>query len=195
MDSNMLRVLLTCRDLCFSLPPREPVFRQAKRNSSEMNSHRVGSGLDFPEDFLHLRVSVLLLTTEGNTRNEIRHFPAENYSLSQIDRHRERMDFGRREKRRLMFFFFKGIVYPKMKSNLMSFQTCITFFLLCKRRNSKHCFLLLAITINTILQKQCKKHHAIGHIPFSASLPKSYNSFLWERDHYLALFLAYSWRK
>ncbi|RXN36244.1 hypothetical protein ROHU_014125 [Labeo rohita] len=54
-----------------------------------MNSHRVGSELDFPEDFLRLRVSVLLLTTEGNTRNEIRHFPAENYSLSQIDRHGE----------------------------------------------------------------------------------------------------------
>jgi len=123
----MLRGLLTCRDLCFSLPPREPVFRQAKRNSSEMNSHRVGSGLDFPVDFLHLRVSVLLLTTEGNTRNEIRHFPAENYSLSQIVRHRERMDYGRREKRRLMFFF-KRIVYPKMKSNLMSFHICITFF-------------------------------------------------------------------
>ncbi len=54
-----------------------------------MNSHRVGSELDFPEDFLRLRVSVLLLTTEGNTRNEIRHFPAENYNLYQIDRHRE----------------------------------------------------------------------------------------------------------
>lgn len=106
MDSDMLRVLLTCRDLCFSLPPREPVFRQARRNSSEMNSHRVGSGLDFPEDFLHLRVSVLLLTTEGNTRNEIRHFPAENYSLSHIDRHRERMDFGRKGKTKVHVFLF-----------------------------------------------------------------------------------------
>lgn len=88
MDTNTRRVVLTRTDLCYSFPPREPVFRQAKRNSSEMNSHRVGSELDFPVGFPRLRVSVLLLTTEGNTRNGIRHFPAESYRLFQTERER-----------------------------------------------------------------------------------------------------------
>lgn len=88
-----------------------------------MNSHRVRSELDFPEDILCLRVSVLLLTTEGNTRNEIRHFPAENYNLYQIDRHRE--NGLQVEGKKKVRCHFKRIIYPKMK--YIFFQFFLSF--------------------------------------------------------------------